>query len=170
MYEEPLRFFGTRINRLMTVIRLTDGSLFAQSPAELTPAVKKALDELGPVKFVVPTSKLHGHLYMEQYRDAYPDVKLFAAPGLPARHLDVRFDGLLGSTPDPRWSADIDQVALMGTGGLPNSPATTVRAVRSSSETSATISPARVQSRCGFSGASVGSTTGSGNPSNTSSP
>jgi len=114
VYEEPLRFLGTRINRLMAVIRLSSGELFVQSPAELTPEVKAALDDLGDVRFVVPTSKLHGHLYMEQYRAAYPDAELLAAPGLPVRRPDLRFDGLLGSTPDPRWSADVDQTALMG--------------------------------------------------------
>ena len=114
VYEDSLRFHGIRTNRIMAVIRLSDGSLFIQSPAELTAQVKAALDALGDVRFVVPTSKLHGHLYMEQYRAAYPDVELFAAPGLPARRPDLRFDGLLGSTPDPRWSTDIDQTALMG--------------------------------------------------------
>ena len=114
VYEDTLRFHGIRTNRIMAVIRLSDGSLFIQSPAELTSQVKAALDALGDVRFVVPTSKLHGHLYMEQYRAAYPDVELFAAPGLPARRPDLRFDGLLGSTPDPRWSTDIDQTALMG--------------------------------------------------------
>jgi hypothetical protein len=114
VYEEPLRFLGTRINRIMAVIRLADGRLFIQSPAKLTAEVTTALAELGDVKFVAPTSKLHGHLYMEQYRAAYPDVELLAAPGLPARRPDLRFDGLLGSTPDPRWSTDIDQTALMG--------------------------------------------------------
>ncbi len=114
VYEEPLRFLGTRINRIMAVIRLSSGGLFVQSPAELTPEVKTALDDLGDVRFVAPTSKLHGHLHMEQYRAAYPDAELLAAPGLPARRPDLRFDRLLGSTPDPRWSADIDQTALMG--------------------------------------------------------
>lgn len=114
VYEEPLTFLGTRINRLMTVVRLSDGQLFVQSPAELTPALREALDDLGDVRFVVPTSELHGHLYMEQYRAAYPDAELLAAPGLPARRTDLRFDGLLGSTTDPRWKADVDQTALMG--------------------------------------------------------
>lgn len=113
-YEEPLRFLGTRINRIMTVIRLADGTVFVQSPAELTPAVRDALAAVGDVRYVVPTSNLHGHLYMEQYRAAFPDVELLAAPGLPSRRPDLRFDGLLGSVPDPRWSADVDQTALMG--------------------------------------------------------
>ncbi|MCU4743109.1 DUF4336 domain-containing protein [Natronoglomus mannanivorans] len=113
-YEEPLRFFGFEIGRIMSVVRLSSGGLFVQSPAVLTPDLRSALDDLGEVRFVAPASKLHGHLYMEQYRDAYPDAELLAAPGLPARRPDLRFDQLLGETPDPRWAPDIDQVAIAG--------------------------------------------------------
>lgn len=114
VYEEPLYFLGTRITRIMTVVRLEDGSLFVHSPAGLSSDVQASLDALGDVRYVVPASKLHGHLYMEQYRAAFPDVELFAAPGLAARRDDLTFDSLLGSVPDPRWAADLDQVALMG--------------------------------------------------------
>jgi hypothetical protein len=113
-YEEPLVFFGVELGRITTVIELSSGGLFVQSPAELTPDLRAALGELGDVRFVAPASKLHGHLYVEQYREAFPDVELLAAPGLAARRPDLRFDGLLGDTPDPRWSADIDQVAVDG--------------------------------------------------------
>ena len=113
-YEEPLRFYGVEIGRVMTVIRLSSGGLFIQSPAELTPPLKTALDSLGEVRFVAPASKLHGHLYMEQYREAYPNVELLAAPGLDGRRTDLTFDGLLGDVPDPRWATDIDQVAILG--------------------------------------------------------
>ncbi|QFU83580.1 DUF4336 domain-containing protein [Natronorubrum aibiense] len=113
-YEEPLRFLGLDIGRIMSVIRLSSGGLFVQSPAELTPELRAALDDLGDVRFVAPASKLHGHLYMEQYRATYPDAELLAAPGLPARRPDLGFDQLLGDTPDPRWAPDIDQVAIVG--------------------------------------------------------
>lgn len=113
-YEEPLRFMGVEMGRIMTVIRLSSGGLFVQSPAELTPKLEAALEELGDVRFVAPASKLHGHLYMEQYREAYPDVELLAAPGLDVRRPDLTFDSLLGDTPDPRWGTDIDQVAVIG--------------------------------------------------------
>lgn len=112
--REPLRFFGLEIGRTMTVIRLTSGELFIHSPAQLTTELTTALSELGDVRYVVPASKLHGHLYMEQYRDAFPEVELFAAPGLSTRRTDLTFDGLLGSVPDSRWATDIDQVAVMG--------------------------------------------------------
>ncbi|MEM4781452.1 MAG: DUF4336 domain-containing protein [Halalkalicoccus sp.] len=113
-YAEPLRFLRFEIGRIMTVIRLSSGGLFVQSPAELTPELRRALSDLGEVRFVAPASKLHGHLHMEQYRAAYPDAELLAAPGLDARRPDLRFDGLLGDNPDPRWSTDVDQVAVMG--------------------------------------------------------
>lgn len=114
VYEEPLEFHRFEIGRIMSVMRLSSGGLFVQSPAQLTDDLQAALSELGDVRFVAPASKLHGHLYMDQYRAAFPDVELLATPGLPPKRSDLTFDGLLGSTPDPRWSSDIDQVAIMG--------------------------------------------------------
>ncbi|WP_255195626.1 DUF4336 domain-containing protein [Halorarius litoreus] len=114
VHEEPLQFFRLEIGRLMTVIRLPDGGLFVQSPAQLTPDLRRQLDDLGEVRFVAAGSKLHGHLYMEQYRAAYPDVELLAAPGLAARRTDLRFDAVLGDAPDARWAESIDQVVLDG--------------------------------------------------------
>ena len=63
---------------------------------------------------VTPASELHGHLYMEQYRDAYPKVKLFAAPGLDHKRKDLHFDGRLSGVPAPEWRADLAQIAFEG--------------------------------------------------------
>jgi len=98
----------------MAVVRLRDGGLFVHSPAPLSGELRSALDELGPVRFVVPASALHGHLFMEQYRDAYPRVELFAAPELPRRRPDLAFADELGDEPDPRWSSELDQALLRG--------------------------------------------------------
>lgn len=113
-YEEPLRFLGFEIGRIMSIIQLSSGGLFIQSPSELTGELESALNELGEVRFVAPTSKLHGHLYMEQYREIYPSAELLAAPGLDVRRPDLVFDQLLGDIPDPRWAPDIDQIAILG--------------------------------------------------------
>jgi hypothetical protein len=112
--EAPLRWLGIELGRRMTVIRLSSGDLLVHSPAELTPDLRDALADLGEVRFVVPASRFHGHLYMEQYREAYPRVELFAAPGLETRRRDLSFQGLLGNEVDPRWSKDIDQVLFPG--------------------------------------------------------
>ena len=98
----------------MAVVRLGDGGLLIHSPAPLDGALRSRLDELGPVRFVVPASLLHGHLYMEQYAAGYPEVRLFAAPGLQRRRKDLRFAGEVGADPDPAWAADVDQTTFDG--------------------------------------------------------
>ena len=112
--EAPLRYSGFEMGRRMAVIRLTGGGLLVHSPAELTDELRNGLDELGEVLFVVPASHIHGHLYMEQFRQVYPQVKLFAAPGLVAKRTDLRFDGELSSSPQPQWSEDLDQTVFEG--------------------------------------------------------
>jgi hypothetical protein len=112
--EEPLRYLGFEVGRRMVVTRLAGGGLLIHSPARLSAELRTALDRLGDVRFVVPASELHGHLYMEQYRAAYPQVKLFAAPGLDRKRKDLRFAGLLSDAPEPEWRADLAQMAFEG--------------------------------------------------------
>lgn len=114
LLSEPLSFYGLQIGRNMVVVRLSDGDLFVNSPARLTQERIEALNDLGSVRYVTPSSKLHGHSYMEDYKRVFPDAELFAAPGLARRRSDLVFDGLLGSTPDPRWADVIDQTAFLG--------------------------------------------------------
>lgn len=112
--SEPLSFHRLQIGRNMIVIRLPDGDLFVNSPAKLTQERIEALNDLGSVRYVTPSSKLHGHFHMEDYKRVFPDVELFAAPGLDRRRTDLVFDGLLGSAPDPRWADSIDQAPFLG--------------------------------------------------------
>ncbi|MCO8245405.1 MULTISPECIES: DUF4336 domain-containing protein [unclassified Haladaptatus] len=112
--SEPLSFYGLQIGRNMVVIRLPNGDLFINSPASLTDDRISTLKDFGRVRYVAPSSKLHGHLHMEDYKHEFPDAELFAAPGLDRRRTDLVFDGLLGSTPDERWSDVIDQAAFLG--------------------------------------------------------
>ncbi len=112
--EQPLRYLGFEVGRRMAVVRLAGGGLLVHSPTSLSTELRAALDQLGEVRFVIPASELHGHLYMEQYRDAYPRVKLFAAPGLERKRKDLHFDALLSGVPEPEWRDDLDQVAFEG--------------------------------------------------------
>lgn len=112
--SEPLSFYGFEIGRNMVVVRLPNDDLFVNSPARLTQERVEALSDLGTVRYVTPSSKLHGHSYMEAYKQAFPEVELFAAPGLDRRRTDLAFDGLLGSAPDSRWADSIDHAAFLG--------------------------------------------------------
>ena len=112
--ETPLRFLGVEVGRRMTIARLRGGGLWIHSPARLTNGLRAELEAIGKPRFVVAASAVHGHVFMEQYREAYREVELFAAPVLDRRRKDLAFDGLLGSTPDPRWADDIDQALFLG--------------------------------------------------------
>jgi hypothetical protein len=97
----------------MAVIRLSEGGLFIWSPVALTPSLRAEAEALGVVRFLVAPNALH-HLFLGDWRAAYPQARLFAPPGLRARRKDLAFDGDLGDTPDPGWALEIDQVVVSG--------------------------------------------------------
>lgn len=107
--EHPLRAQGIEVGRRMTVVRLGDGGLWLHSVARLTPDVREWLDGLGAVRFVVSPSRMHSR-WMEDYREAYPEAALIAAPGLPAHRPDLDFDRVLGDALDPAWARELDQI------------------------------------------------------------
>jgi glyoxylase-like metal-dependent hydrolase (beta-lactamase superfamily II) len=96
------------------VIRLPGGKLFVHSPCPLTVTLREELDRLGAVGFVVPASSLHGHLHMEDYQGAYPQARIYAAPGLERRRPDLHFAGTLGEEPETEWRDDVDQTTFDG--------------------------------------------------------
>jgi hypothetical protein len=106
-------FFGFSYPTRMTIIRLSDRSLWVWSPIQLPEQLKAALNQLGPVRHLVSPNKLH-HLYLGEWAQAWPDAKLYASPGLARRRRDLSFDAALGDGSDPAWRADIDQVIVRG--------------------------------------------------------
>jgi Domain of unknown function (DUF4336) len=97
----------------MAAIKLTDDRLFIWSPIALTAELKEQIDRLGPVACLVSPNLLH-HLYLGEWKAAFPAARLFASPGLKRRRKDLAFDADLSDAPDPLWVADIDQVLLRG--------------------------------------------------------
>src|SRR4051812_24726269 len=95
----------------MAVARLPGEALWVHSPAPLETDLRRALKELGEVRWVVAASRLHGHLWMEQYRAAFPHAQLLAPPGLRARRKDLHFDG---DVPCNQWKGVIEQQVLEG--------------------------------------------------------
>jgi hypothetical protein len=113
LFESTVRFYGVRIQTRMTVVQLSDSRLLVHSPVALDPAIRRDLDSLGEVAFVVSPNKIH-HLSIGEYTDAYPRAKAFASPGLPDRRPDLAFAGILGDQPDPAWAAELDQAEIHG--------------------------------------------------------
>ena len=106
-------FYGFPYPTRMAVVRLSDGGLFIWSPVALSAALRREVDELGPVRYVVSPNRLH-HLWLGGWQSAYPGARLYAPPGLRRKRRDIAFAAELGDTPEPQWAADIDQVAVFG--------------------------------------------------------
>lgn len=104
---------GFRYPTRMAVIRLPGGALFVWSPVALDEALRAAVDALGEVRHVIAPNALH-HLFLGEWRRAYPKARLYAPPGLRRRRRDIDFDDDLGDAPPPEWAGEIDQVLVRG--------------------------------------------------------
>lgn len=106
-------FFGFPYPTRMALVRLSDGGLFVWSPTALSVALKREVDALGPVRHLVSPNVIH-HLFLGEWKSAYPEARLYASPGLRKKRRDLAFDAELGDSPPPEWAADIDQVLVLG--------------------------------------------------------
>ncbi|HCX68831.1 DUF4336 domain-containing protein [Parvibaculum sp.] len=102
---------GFRYPLRMAVMRLADGGLLVWSPVGLTDTLHAQVNALGPVRHIVAPNTLH-HLYIPEWKNAFPEAKLHAAPGLPEKRKDIAFDEILGDAPPPGWVGEIDQLVM----------------------------------------------------------
>jgi hypothetical protein len=109
----PFEVMGLTLAARMTVIRLEDGGLLLHSPARLDPGLRQALNGLGPVRHLVAPNRMH-HLFCGAYRAAYPEARLWGAPGLATKRRDLAFDGELGDTAPAAWAGELDQAFVPG--------------------------------------------------------
>ena len=106
-------FFAFPYPTRMAVARLSAGRLFVWSPIALNSGLRAEIETLGEPTFLVAPNKLH-HLFLSEWKAAYPQAKLFAPPGLRRRRPELVFDADLGDAPDAGWAGEIDQVAFTG--------------------------------------------------------
>lgn len=97
----------------MTVVRLASGFLLVHSPLRPTDEIRKELGDLGEVRFIIAPNKYH-HLYAGEFAAAFPDAKLYGAPGLQEKRKDLRFYGTLSDEPEPFWEDSLKQQVFQG--------------------------------------------------------
>lgn len=104
---------GLRISSRMTVVRLANGGLWLHSPVPLSAELHKQLAALGTVEFIVAPNKMH-HLFAAECLAAFPDAKLYGAPGLRAKRPDLT--GLIELSPvvEKAWRDELEQLFFDG--------------------------------------------------------
>lgn len=111
--ESAVKFYGFRIQTRMAAIRLSGPRLFLYSPVPLTTRLRRDLEQLGEISFIVSPNKIHNQTLAE-YRTAFPEAKLFVPPGLPERLPALTFDKVLSEEPVADWSPDLEHVLTRG--------------------------------------------------------
>ena len=105
-----------QLNGRCTLIRLRNGRLWVHSPVRLTPELKAQIDPLGEVAYLVAPSLFH-HLFVGEWKEAYPQAQVYAPQGLEKKRPDLEIDHFLSDHQTEtqfEWSEEIDHVALYG--------------------------------------------------------
>ena len=122
LVDGPIIQFGPRFLKMpfptrMTIIRLSDGSLFVHSPTPLTDALKKEVEAIGTPRFIVSPTRIH-YWWIPEWSAAYPDAQVYLAPRVREQAKDrIVFPTLpLGEADDAAypWSDELDTLAVRG--------------------------------------------------------
>jgi hypothetical protein len=111
--ERSQRFYGLEVGARMTVMRLADGSLLLHSPVSLDPQLRRELDSLGAVRYAVAPNRFH-HLYAGEVAKAYPEARLWLAPGVERKRPDLEFVDVLGDEAPEEWHDEVAQIFFRG--------------------------------------------------------
>jgi hypothetical protein len=95
--ERPFFWNKIDVGGRSVVCRVGDGSLFVHSPVEHTADLGRCLDALGGGVGYVMSPNYEHVKYAKQWSDVYPDAKMVACPGLPARMPEVPWSIEIGS-------------------------------------------------------------------------
>lgn len=112
--EYPIRYAGIDLFGRMTIIKLESGELIVHDPCKNEDSVKKEIDAIGKVKYILAPGSYH-HLFVTDFQKNYPAAETFLCPGLERKRPDIKFDWILGNKPDHRWGDVIEQVVVQGT-------------------------------------------------------
>jgi hypothetical protein len=104
---------GLHVPLRMTVVHLTDGTLWLHSPIPIDDALARELEALGPVAHVVAPSRGH-HLFVAAAKERYPNARLWGSPGLLDARLRSSMDAQLSEHELP-WKDELTTIHLAGT-------------------------------------------------------
>ncbi len=110
-----VRDMGFMFTTRMTVVRLSDGSLWVSSPVPVPFDGLKRIAELGLVRYLVAATPRHVWR-LTAWHALFPEAQLWVARTTPFTlkkgHLPVT--GILGDEPPQGWADDLDQLAFKG--------------------------------------------------------
>jgi len=118
-FSRPFARFGIwHMGGRSTAIQLQNGGVWVLASTPLNAETKTKIDELGHVKYIIGADAVH-HLFLGDYKKAYPSAKLIAPEAALSRHDDktLTLDGAWGRDPPNTqygFEDDIDHCYFSG--------------------------------------------------------
>lgn len=114
--DGPLvRDMGILFTTRMTVAKLSDGSVWVNSPVSVPFATLQQITELGPVRYLLAGTPRHVWR-LAAWHTLFPGAQLWASRVTPftLRKWNLPVTGILGDDPPQAWKNDFDQLAFKG--------------------------------------------------------
>jgi hypothetical protein len=110
-----VRDMGALFTTRMTIVKLSDGSIWIGSPVPVSFATLRAISELGEVRYLVAATPRHVWR-LSTWHTLFPDAELWASrPTLfTLQKSRLPISGYLSDTPVNAWSADFEQLEFKG--------------------------------------------------------
>ncbi len=110
-----VRDMGTFFTTRMTIVKLSDGSVWISSPVPVSFDTMASISDLGEVRYLVAATPRHVWR-LSAWHTLFPDAELWAArPTLfTLRKGHLPMSGYLSDTPVNAWRADFDQLEFKG--------------------------------------------------------
>lgn len=110
-----VRDMGIMFTTRMSIVKLSDGVIWVDSPVPVPFETLRHITELGPVRYIVAATPRHVWR-LDGWHTLFPESQLWVAPTTPFTlkrgHLPIA--GILGDAPEPSWAADLDQLVFQG--------------------------------------------------------
>jgi hypothetical protein len=110
-----VRDFGVMFTTLMAVVKLSDGSLWVNSPVAVQFDTLERINQLGPVRYLVAATPRH--LWrLEGWHTLFPEAQLCSSRTtlLTLKKLPLPLTGVLGDEPPQAWADDFDHLVFKG--------------------------------------------------------
>ena len=110
-----VRDMGFMFTTRMTVVKLSSGSLWVNSPVPVPPDTLQRITDLGAVTYLVAATPRHVWR-LASWHTLFPEAQLWMARTTPFTLKKGRLPitGILGDKPPQGWASDLDQLAFKG--------------------------------------------------------
>jgi Domain of unknown function (DUF4336) len=110
-----VRDFGVMFTTRMEVVKLSNGSLWVNSPIAVPFDTLQRMNQLGRVRYLVAATPRHVWR-LEMWHTLFPEAELWAPRSTPftLKKSHLPLTGILGDGPPQCWADDLDQLVFKG--------------------------------------------------------